>query len=81
MPNTATQSAATETEALDLSATVVIGLYHRPEGDVALVRTSDGAVHRLTAGDRVGAYSVTAFDTDALILTEGSEVRRLVLGG
>jgi hypothetical protein len=72
--------ASLATRHVDLPAgPVLIGLFHRPEGALALVRTPSGGIVRLAAGGRLGAARVTAIGETSIFLADGGEERVLSL--
>ncbi len=72
---------ATIPDALPDGETVLLGIFQRPEGSLALLRDAHGRVTGVGIGDRVGAGVVTAIGDDGLHLTEGGRESRLTIPG
>lgn len=66
MPSTSALVAQTATEknALPSADITVIGTLTSPKGDIALLRTRNGRVHRVQRGDTVSGHTVA-------VITEG----------
>jgi hypothetical protein len=79
LPETPEQVAedATQSRALPLDETALIGLFHGPDGGSALLRLADGRILRVSAGAEVEDGRVTAIGRDVVRLRQGD--RELIL--
>lgn len=76
-PSEETAEAATLRGALPLDEPALIGLFHGPEGDRALLRLGDGSIVGVSAGAAVAGGQVTTISRDAVRLRQGT--RELIL--
>lgn len=72
---------ATETNALRLNQTNLIGVFGAANSRRALVRLSSGRVVRVSVGDQLDGGRVTAIGEDALRYTSGGREQVLEIGG
>jgi type IV pilus biogenesis protein PilP len=72
---------ATETNALRLNQTNLIGVFGAANSRRALVRLSSGRVVRVSVGDQFDGGRVTAISEDALRYTSGGREQVLEIGG
>lgn len=73
----AAQEHATISDAIDLRALALIGIFG-PEADLrALIRLPNGRIERVGVGDRVARQDVVAIGADAVVLARGSKTQRL----
>lgn len=61
---------ATDTEALPLDGTALIGIIDGPEGTRAMLRFADGGIDTVQAGDLTTAGRVVALDTKRVVLND-----------
>lgn len=75
--------AATQTGAVDLSETLLLGLINAPEGPRALLRYASGRVKTVAPGDRTRAGKVLAIGEDRVVLAgrNGAQVILTMPGG
>ncbi|WP_285669417.1 hypothetical protein [Paralimibaculum aggregatum] len=66
---------------LSLDRTSLIGILQLNGGRTALVRTADGAVRRLSRGDRLDGWEVRLIGRDAMRLEQAGQSRTLLLVG
>lgn len=82
IPSTASVARqATETNAINLSAVNLIGVFGTPNDRRALVRLSSGRVVRVSVGDRLDGGQVTAIGEGELRYTAGGSNQILRIGG
>lgn len=60
---------------------MLIGLFHRPKGSVALVQGADGRMVTVAPGSRIGPAEVVAIGETSVFLVERGEERVLSLPG
>ncbi|SLN47922.1 hypothetical protein [Roseisalinus antarcticus] len=68
--NADTARAATEPQALDLSATALIGLIDGPEGPSALLRYRDGEIATVAPGESTPEGQVVAIDDTRVVIAQ-----------
>ncbi len=76
---TSAKVAKLATTSTRLARTALIGIFGSESTPGALVRTGDGAITRVTIGDRIAGGIVAAISSDALILSArgGNKVLKL----
>jgi hypothetical protein len=81
--NTRVDVAATATTKaeLPLSGPMLLGVFERPSGDIALVRRADRRVIRVKPGDSLDGMTVTAIGGAALHLAGGGREEVLTIPG
>lgn len=75
--NATVAQAATETDAIDLGGTLLLGVITTPEGARALLRHRSGKVETVAPGDKTRLGKVLAIDEGQLHLSAGK--REVVL--
>ncbi|MEM9048543.1 MAG: type IV pilus biogenesis protein PilP [Pseudomonadota bacterium] len=75
------QRAATQTAALELNTLRVIGIFGSQSSRRALLRKADGNFQRVSVGDTVDGWRVTAISDASVRLARGSDVRTKKVGG
>lgn len=50
------------TDALPMNELALIGLFNKPDGSTALIRTARGAIITLTEGHQTDGYAITAIN-------------------
>ena len=56
--------------ALPLNALALIGLFEKPDGSMALIRTSRGEIVEVRAGEQTNGITVNAIASDGLHITD-----------
>lgn len=72
---------ATQTEAANLRAPLLLGLVGPEDALAALVRLPGGKVQKLGLGDKLASARVVGIDAKGLVLEKGGKTERLDLGG
>lgn len=75
--------AAQATTAADtpLGGLVLLGVFQRPKGNEALVRSRGDKITRVTVGDKLDGATVVAIGADTLQLARGSDSEMLKIPG
>jgi hypothetical protein len=81
-PNPKVAQAATIADALPARGLVLLGVFQRAAGNVALVRQASGRLGSLRVGDRLGAARVIAIGDEGLRLEiDGTAMLLTIPGG
>ncbi|WP_323785327.1 hypothetical protein [Thalassovita sp.] len=80
-PNPKTRAGATQTEAIPMGHTSLIGTLLTPQGTAAYLKLSQGRVRRVRTGDMIDGARITAIEDGALTLRRGSDTRALRIPG
>ncbi len=72
MSNASALGAATEPQILPLRSLTLIGVRLTPDGNFALLRTSDGTITKVTTGARINGETVAAIDQTGLVFDGGA---------
>lgn len=81
MANSTVKKAATQRGKLQRNSFSVLGVFGPKDGLRALVRTSNGRVKQVGAGERVSTGKVVAIDDKGLILRQSGQNRRFDIPG
>ncbi|CUH85583.1 hypothetical protein [Thalassovita mediterranea] len=72
-------AAATQPDALPFGHASLVGTVLTPRGPRAYVHLGQGRIHRVRPGDLLEGATVSAIQNGAIILSRGSDSRRMTL--